>query len=53
VVRNWPQARIANWLGASANPHLTYDGAHPDPAGGEVYAGVVALAMGYAPSRNP
>ncbi len=42
---SWPQAAVANWDAASANPDLTYDGAHPNPAGQVVYADVVARAL--------
>jgi peptidoglycan/LPS O-acetylase OafA/YrhL len=45
TVRTWPQATVADWLTASSNPDLTYDGAHPDDAGGVVYANLVARAL--------
>ncbi len=45
VVRSWPTATVADWLSASANPDLLYDGAHPDPAGQAAYAAVVARAL--------
>jgi len=45
AVRRWPQATVADWHGASSNPSLLYDGAHPDPAGAVVYANLVARAL--------
>jgi hypothetical protein len=45
AVRGWPQAKVADWNSASANPSLTYDGAHPDPAGALVYANVIARTL--------
>jgi peptidoglycan/LPS O-acetylase OafA/YrhL len=45
AVRTWRGARIANWLSASANGALLYDGIHPNPAGQRVYANVVARAL--------
>jgi len=45
AVRAWPQATLANWWAASANPALLYDGAHPNDAGAAVYAGLVAHAL--------
>ncbi|MGB0092353.1 MAG: acyltransferase family protein [Solirubrobacteraceae bacterium] len=45
-VQHWPQASIADWLSSSSDPNLTYDGAHPNPAGGTVYARVISQAFG-------
>jgi lysophospholipase L1-like esterase len=45
AIRDWPQATIADWQDASANPSLLYDGAHPNPAGAAVYAAVIAHAL--------
>ncbi|HEY4280976.1 MAG TPA: acyltransferase family protein [Conexibacter sp.] len=45
LAKGWPQARIADWHAASSNPDLTFDGAHPDPAGAKVYESVVARAI--------
>src|SRR5262249_37510826 len=41
----WPQARIADWHAASADPDLLWDGAHPNEQGAQVYARVVARAI--------
>ncbi len=53
AVSSWPSATIANWLSASANRALLYDGIHPNPAGQQVYASVVgrALAIRQLPVR--
>jgi len=45
AVKHWPQATVADWYGASGDAALLYDQAHPDPAGQEVYAKVVARAL--------
>jgi peptidoglycan/LPS O-acetylase OafA/YrhL len=45
AVASWPGARLADWHGASGAAGLLYDGAHPDPAGQELYARVVARAV--------
>ncbi|WP_259310962.1 acyltransferase family protein [Capillimicrobium parvum] len=45
AVKHWPQARVANWYGASGDAALLYDQAHPDPAGQVVYARVVTKAL--------
>jgi hypothetical protein len=45
AVSSWPSATIANWLSASANRALLYDGIHPNPAGQQVYASVVGRAL--------
>ncbi len=45
TVRSWPGATIADWLSASGNGALLYDGVHPDPAGQQVYAAAVAHAL--------
>jgi peptidoglycan/LPS O-acetylase OafA/YrhL len=45
AVQSWPQARIANWLSASGEGALLYDGVHPNPAGQQVYASVVSQAL--------
>jgi hypothetical protein len=45
AARSWPQAIVADWRSASANPALLWDGVHPDPAGQAVYANTVAHAL--------
>jgi peptidoglycan/LPS O-acetylase OafA/YrhL len=45
AVRHWPQARVADWYSASADPSLLYDEAHPNVRGEQVYARVVAQAL--------
>jgi peptidoglycan/LPS O-acetylase OafA/YrhL len=46
LVRDWPQARLADWYDASAAPGLLYDdGTHPNPRGARVYAGLVRRAL--------
>jgi peptidoglycan/LPS O-acetylase OafA/YrhL len=45
LAKGWPQARIADWHAVSGDPDLTYDGAHPNPAGAKVYESVVARAV--------
>jgi peptidoglycan/LPS O-acetylase OafA/YrhL len=42
----WPAAALADWHDASAGPGLTWDGAHPKPAGARVYARLAAQALG-------
>jgi hypothetical protein len=44
-VTTWPQATLADWSGASSDPSLLWDGAHPDPKGQEVYAHLVQHAI--------
>ncbi len=51
AVRSWPGAAIADWLSASSNRSLLYDGIHPNPAGQQVYASVVARALATASTR--
>jgi lysophospholipase L1-like esterase len=46
VARTWSQATIADWHSASANADLLWDGAHPKPAGQNVYARTVRAALG-------
>jgi peptidoglycan/LPS O-acetylase OafA/YrhL len=43
-VRNWPQAVIANWYGAS-NQGMLVDGVHPSVSAREVYTHVVTDAL--------
>ena len=43
--KTWAQATLADWHDASANRKLTWDGAHPDPAGQRVYAETVMRAI--------
>jgi hypothetical protein len=45
VVHGWPEARVANWWAASANPALLYDGAHPNDRGAVAYARLVARTL--------
>ncbi len=46
ATEDWPQARIADWYGASAGPGLLYDDrTHPTPAGEEAYAAAVKRAL--------
>jgi hypothetical protein len=45
VAHGWPEARVANWWAASANPALLYDGAHPNDRGAVAYARLVARAL--------
>lgn len=45
ALEDWPEARLADWYGASADPSLLADGAHPTEAGQEVYAQVVKRAL--------
>jgi hypothetical protein len=45
AARAWPEAKIADWRAASANPSLLYDGAHPDPRGAVAYANVIERAL--------
>jgi peptidoglycan/LPS O-acetylase OafA/YrhL len=45
AVKHWPQAEVADWYGASGDSALLYDQAHPDPAGQQVYARIVARAL--------
>jgi peptidoglycan/LPS O-acetylase OafA/YrhL len=45
AVRSWPAASVADWRSASANQSLTWDGTHPNPAGQDVYADVVARSL--------
>jgi hypothetical protein len=50
AVSSWPTATLADWNAASSNPHLLYDGAHPNPAGQSVYANVVVRALERLPA---
>jgi peptidoglycan/LPS O-acetylase OafA/YrhL len=45
LAKVWPQATVANWHQASANPKLLWDGTHPDPTGALVYARTVRSAI--------
>jgi peptidoglycan/LPS O-acetylase OafA/YrhL len=46
AVRDWPQARLADWYSASAAPGLLYeDGTHPNPRGARVYMRIVRQAL--------
>jgi peptidoglycan/LPS O-acetylase OafA/YrhL len=46
VVRDWPQARVADWYDASSRPGLLFDDAtHPNSAGQKVYARTVKRAL--------
>jgi hypothetical protein len=49
LVRGWPQARIADWYSASADPSLLYDEAHPNPAGQKIYARTVMQTLRQTP----
>ncbi|MBV9293776.1 MAG: hypothetical protein JO222_15145 [Frankiales bacterium] len=46
LAATWPNARLADWRSASADPHLLWDGTHPDPAGAVVYARTIARTIG-------
>ncbi|MBV9425812.1 MAG: acyltransferase family protein [Solirubrobacterales bacterium] len=52
AARSWPQAIVADWRSASADPALLWDGVHPNPAGQAVYASVVAQALHALAARS-
>lgn len=45
LAKSWPQATVADWHRASANPKLLWDGTHPNPQGAIVYAKTVRSAI--------
>ena len=46
AVKDWPQARVADWYDASAGADLLYDDeTHPTPQGRRVYARIVRRAL--------
>jgi peptidoglycan/LPS O-acetylase OafA/YrhL len=46
LVAGWPQATLADWRSASDDPSLLWDGTHPNERGDDVYADVIAHAIG-------
>jgi len=45
ALKDWPEARLADWYKASADPSLLADGAHPTEEGQQVYARTVNRAL--------
>jgi peptidoglycan/LPS O-acetylase OafA/YrhL len=45
LAADWPQATIADWNAASANPDLLWDGTHPKAEGAVIYADVARRAI--------
>jgi lysophospholipase L1-like esterase len=45
ALKDWPEARLADWYKASADPSLLADGAHPTEEGQKVYARTVNRAL--------
>jgi hypothetical protein len=54
AARSVPGMKVVDWYGASARPGLLWpDGVHPDPAGQQVYASLIAQAVMTAAAVHP